>query len=200
MRGDGVSTPKYFKLSIGGKDLIIFYPQFKKDDGFVVISEDNPFPIKIKDFETLLNYLNDLNVVSEIMVEHTQGLIDSINQMEMLATGPQGEKGDIGPQGPKGEKGDTGPQGPKGDKGDPGEVTEAQLSAHTDNKDNPHHVTKAQVGLSVVNNYGIALQEEAETGTINNKYMTPLRTKQARSEERRVGKERRGLGTRSDGM
>lgn len=179
MRGDGVSTPKYFKLSIGGKDLIIFYPQFKKDDGFVVISEDNPFPIKIKDFETLLNYLNDLNVVSERMVEHTQGLIDSINQMEMLATGPQGEKGDIGPQGPKGEKGDTGPQGPKGDKGDPGEVTEAQLSAHTDNKDNPHHVTKAQVGLSVVNNYGIALQEEAETGTINNKYMTPLRTKQA---------------------
>ena len=35
--------------------------------------------------------------------------------------GPQGPKGDTGPQGPqgpKGEKGDIGPQGPKGDKGD----------------------------------------------------------------------------------
>src|SRR5690625_7632208 len=80
MRGDGVSTPKYFKLSIGGKDLIIFYPQFKKDDGFVVISEDNPFPIKIKDFETLLSYLNAVNIISERMIENTQGLIDSIDQ------------------------------------------------------------------------------------------------------------------------
>ena len=34
--------------------------------------------------------------------------------------GPQGPKGDTGPQGPKGDKGDPGPQGPKGDKGDPG--------------------------------------------------------------------------------
>lgn len=38
-------------------------------------------------------------------------------------TGPQGAKGDtgdIGPQGPKGEKGDTGAQGPKGDTGETG--------------------------------------------------------------------------------
>lgn len=34
--------------------------------------------------------------------------------------GPQGEKGDTGPQGPQGEKGDTGPQGPAGEKGDTG--------------------------------------------------------------------------------
>ena len=39
-------------------------------------------------------------------------------------TGPQGPKGDTGatgPQGPKGEPGATGPQGPKGDPGEPGE-------------------------------------------------------------------------------
>ena len=34
--------------------------------------------------------------------------------------GPQGEKGDTGPQGSQGEKGDTGPQGPQGEKGDTG--------------------------------------------------------------------------------
>ena len=35
-------------------------------------------------------------------------------------TGPQGPKGDTGPEGPKGDTGDTGPQGPKGDTGDTG--------------------------------------------------------------------------------
>ncbi|MFY0575038.1 hypothetical protein ACN28S_12300 [Cystobacter fuscus] len=34
--------------------------------------------------------------------------------------GPQGPKGDTGPQGPQGSKGDTGPQGPQGPKGDTG--------------------------------------------------------------------------------
>lgn len=40
-----------------------------------------------------------------------------------IPQGPQGEKGDTGPQGPQGEKGDpgdTGPQGPQGEKGDTG--------------------------------------------------------------------------------
>ena len=32
--------------------------------------------------------------------------------------GPQGEKGETGPQGPQGEKGETGPQGPQGEKGE----------------------------------------------------------------------------------
>lgn len=36
--------------------------------------------------------------------------------------GPQGPKGDTGPQGPQGLKGDVGPQGPKGDKGDKGDI------------------------------------------------------------------------------
>jgi len=40
-------------------------------------------------------------------------------------------------------------------------------------------VTKSQVGLGNVENYAIATQAEAEAGTVNNKYMTPLRTKQA---------------------
>ncbi|WP_395850534.1 hypothetical protein [Cystobacter fuscus] len=43
-------------------------------------------------------------------------------EMTMGMVGPQGPKGDTGPQGPKGDKGDTGPQGPKGDKGDKGDT------------------------------------------------------------------------------
>lgn len=44
---------------------------------------------------------------------------------------------------------------------------------------NPHSVTATNVGLGSVNNYDIATTEEAEAGTVNNKYMTPARTKEA---------------------
>lgn len=44
---------------------------------------------------------------------------------------------------------------------------------------NPHGTTKADVGLGSVLNYGIATQSEAEVGTSNIKYMTPLRVVQA---------------------
>lgn len=53
------------------------------------------------------------------------------------------------------------------------------LDNHVNNTSNPHSVTKSQVGLGNVQNYGIATQAEAEAGSINNKYMTPLRTRQA---------------------
>ncbi|HEY9571043.1 MAG TPA: phage tail protein [Metalysinibacillus sp.] len=53
-----------------------------------------------------------------------------------------------------------------------------QLSLHTTNKDNPHGVTKAQVGLNNVANYAVATEAEAKEGTSNTKYMTPLRTNQ----------------------
>ena len=49
------------------------------------------------------------------LTETTYKIVQAVN-----LNGPQGEKGDTGPQGPKGEKGDTGPQGPKGEKGDTG--------------------------------------------------------------------------------
>lgn len=54
----------------------------------------------------------------------------------------------------------------------------AGLTGHFEMTNNPHNVTKEQVGLGSVNNWGIASQLEAENGTVNNKYMTPLRTKQ----------------------
>ncbi|MCR8658968.1 hypothetical protein [Paenibacillus endoradicis] len=57
--------------------------------------------------------------------------------------------------------------------------SQAKVDALANRTDNPHAVTKAQVGLSNVNNYDISSQVEAEAGTSNVKYMTPLRTVQA---------------------
>lgn len=61
---------------------------------------------------------------------------------------------------------------------DVGSVNTA-LTNHINNKNNPHGVTKAQVGLGSVENYGISSTAEATAGTSNIKYMTPLRTKEA---------------------
>ena len=56
---------------------------------------------------------------------------------------------------------------------------QAKVDAHANLTSNPHSVTKSQVGLGSVSNYGLATQAEAEAGTSSAKYMTPLRTKQA---------------------
>ncbi len=54
-----------------------------------------------------------------------------------------------------------------------------QLKQHTDDKNNPHSVTKSQVGLGSVPNYGAATDAEALLGTVNNKMMTPKNVKDA---------------------
>ncbi|WP_259406014.1 pyocin knob domain-containing protein [Shouchella clausii] len=59
------------------------------------------------------------------------------------------------------------------------QVTHGELFAHTNDKGNPHSVTKAQVGLGNVQNYPIASQAQAEAGNHTASFMTPQRTKQA---------------------
>ncbi|MBD7944701.1 hypothetical protein H9650_11300 [Psychrobacillus sp. Sa2BUA9] len=58
-------------------------------------------------------------------------------------------------------------------------VVKEGLTTHLADKTNPHGVTKSQVGLSDVQNYGVATVAEAKAGTVNNKYMTPLRLAEA---------------------
>lgn len=55
----------------------------------------------------------------------------------------------------------------------------AQLQTHLDDHSNPHSTTKAQVGLGLVDNFATALQADAESGTSNGFFMTPLRTYQS---------------------
>lgn len=57
------------------------------------------------------------------------------------------------------------------------------LANHINDKTNPHGTTKAQVGLSQVDNFATADQAAAEAGTANNLFMTPLRTAQAISKQ-----------------
>lgn len=54
-----------------------------------------------------------------------------------------------------------------------------QLTAHMGNTANPHQVTKAQVGLGSVQNFALATQAEAEAGSSNARYSTPLRVREA---------------------
>ena len=51
------------------------------------------------------------------------------------------------------------------------------IETHTLRNDNPHAVTKAQVGLSNVQNYGVATNQQAVDGTSNSLYLTPLNLK-----------------------
>lgn len=51
-----------------------------------------------------------------------------------------------------------------------------RLTAHVNDKSNPHETTKAQVGLGDVENFPIASEAEATIGTAQNRYMTPART------------------------
>ena len=53
------------------------------------------------------------------------------------------------------------------------------FDTHVNNTSNPHAVTKAQVGLDAVENYGVATDQEAIDGVINSAYMTPASTKAA---------------------
>ncbi len=53
---------------------------------------------------------------------------------------------------------------------------DANLASHLVDKNNPHKVTAAQVGLGNVQNFGLATEDEAKQGISNAKYMTPILT------------------------
>ena len=55
----------------------------------------------------------------------------------------------------------------------------APYDGHLSSTDNPHNVTKAQVGLGNVPNFPISSTEDAEGGVDSGSLMSPLRTKQA---------------------
>lgn len=56
---------------------------------------------------------------------------------------------------------------------------QANLDDHKGDDTNPHGVTKDQVGLGNLSNYSIATTEEAQEGSVSNRYMTPQRVKEA---------------------
>jgi hypothetical protein len=57
----------------------------------------------------------------------------------------------------------------------------ALLSLHVANTSNPHATTKTDIGLSLVQNYGVATLLEARAGAVSNKYMTADLVREAAS-------------------
>lgn len=57
-----------------------------------------------------------------------------------------------------------------------GTIGKALVTTHSSRIDNPHGVTKAQVGLSLVQNFAIASAEQAIAGVAADVYMTPALT------------------------
>lgn len=58
------------------------------------------------------------------------------------------------------------------------DALEERFLDHKNDTTNPHQVTKAQVGLGRVENYPTASEMEARSGSLNDRYMTPLRSAQ----------------------
>ncbi len=54
-------------------------------------------------------------------------------------------------------------------------VVHDMIQQHIDDRDNPHGVTKADVGLGNVENYAIATEDEAFAGNVKDRYITPRR-------------------------
>lgn len=53
-----------------------------------------------------------------------------------------------------------------------------EIAKHTEDRNNPHRVTKGQIGLGNVPNYPAATPEEVTTGASNASLMTPANTKE----------------------
>lgn len=68
------------------------------------------------------------------------------------------------------------------------------LRSHVNNRRNPHSVTKAQVGLGLVQNYRIASTAEAVDGNSEELYMTPKRVKESIQANVVITKQAIGLG------
>lgn len=55
-------------------------------------------------------------------------------------------------------------------------ASKVELNDHMNDDSNPHAVTKSQVGLASVENYGITTDADAMAGIANTSYMTPKKT------------------------
>lgn len=206
-----MTIPHYEIIEVGGKNLVVFYPQFKDDEGYKIIDLENRFPIELKNEEEYKMFLEAIIASEDAIKDDLKTLADLIDEMSLLAKGPKGDTRYMWVKYADDAEGNGMSDNPDGKKyigmafnkdtetpsDDPSDYTWARyypdltdvrdelqtvkesINSHVNNKNNPHEVTKSQIGLGNVQNYGIASQSQAENGTSNSAYMTPLRTKQA---------------------
>ena len=202
-----MTIPHYKIVEVGGKKLVVFYPQFKDDEGYKIIDLENRFPIELKNEEEYKMFLEAIIASEDVIKDELKTLADLVDEMSLLSKGPKGDTRFMWVKYADDDKGSGMSDNPAGkkyigmafnkDKETPSDnasdytwiryypdiselrEVEESLSSHTNNTDNPHNVTKSQVGLGNVQNYGVALESQAKVGVAHNAYMTPLRTKQA---------------------
>lgn len=84
-------TPHYKIVEIGGEKLVIFYPQYKDDDGYKIIDPENRFPIELKNHDEYMSFLETLIEREQELKDGLTTLADLIEEMDMLARGPKGD-------------------------------------------------------------------------------------------------------------
>jgi len=84
-------TPHYKMIEIGGKELAVFYPQFKDDDGYKIIDKDNRFPIELRNHDEYMSFLETLIEREQELKDGLTTLADLVDEMDMLARGPKGD-------------------------------------------------------------------------------------------------------------
>ena len=62
------------------------------------------------------------------------------------------------------------------------QTAKTDLNSHITNQQNPHKITKSQIGLGNVPNYAVATEDEAKQGDSDGSFMTPAKTKLVVSE------------------
>src|SRR5699024_9594183 len=156
------SKPKYFTIEFNGEEMVVFYPQYKEDDEWIIVSKDNPFPVELTEHNNteITDLLKSIQKSQKETKEQSELLAELISEMEKLATGPQGDPfryEDFT------EEQLEGLRGPKGDPFEFDDFTDEQLESftntakeeiseeivqHTERTNNTDNVTKAQIGLS----------------------------------------------------
>src|SRR5690625_5166442 len=84
-------TPHYKIVELGGKELVIFYPQFKGEDGYKIIDKDNRFPIELKNHAEYTSFLETLVEREQELKDGLTTLADLVEEMNVLAKGPKGD-------------------------------------------------------------------------------------------------------------
>ena len=86
-----MTIPHYKIVEIGGKNLVVFYPQFKDDEGYKIIDLENRFPIELKNEEEYKMFLEAIITSEDLIKDGLKTLADLVDEMSLLAKGPKGD-------------------------------------------------------------------------------------------------------------
>src|SRR5699024_2580210 len=149
-----------------GEEMVVFYPQYKEDDEWIIVSKDNPFPVELTEHNNteITDLLKSIQKSQEETKEQSELLAELISEMEKLATSTQGEPCEYEAVT---EQRLEDIRAPKGDPFELDDFTDEQLESftnaakeevseeiadHTESKSKPQEETKSQVGSGSVDN------------------------------------------------